>query len=844
MAITAGTAILAGSALGALSGLFADKNKKTSTQVEFPKEFQGVAEQTGNITENVQQRPGQFWTGQRSAGPSAMRLASFGKAADIGTGSDSGRMGALMDIAGQQGNINTAMSGLSADEVEGRMNPYSEGWIAQTLAAGDRGNEQRRSRRAAMRSGMPGSRGLLAEGQADASYGRERDLNLATMNKGAYERSEDVLERERQRLGSFDIQNRQLSGTLANYASNQESQAQSRDLQRMAALRNAGAEQEGFQQNQINDNMDLFDEVRGYPESRAAFGAGVLSGVPTGQSTTAPTGRNIGSSVLGGALTVAGLGLPGGGTVGGAAIKGLGFEGASGGRIRRQHGGIGEPNPEMVMRLIETFQQEGRPIPPELQEAAASMMQGPPPMPLPMTRPAGVVPPMPAPTTVAARPTVGALGASMGDPRTQAAAPGPGALTAAALPAVSPAVPQPATYPGTVMGALGKYLEGRSDPNDPNSQTNMMKIGLHLLQRGGGSPDGVDRGIGAHIGEAMTGIEGQRAASVKSKKAYDLSREDLGTKRGIARAQLRAKELQAEIARTDKLAAQAAKEENWEEQNRLRQESIKSIAGERERRAEDREAQKISFTPDKILTLEGLPDINLRSLANMSPADQAVRREKNITGIEAATEKLQTALESSRISTKAAEKYIELLDSKGYVPSWADRQIASWGVAGLFGDDDLRLLESISATLTPAMRQGMPGAASDRDVAMFRAATIGANNTVGNNRAIAKAMIETRKLREAKLDFMASVAGSYTGGTSAREAERAWNNYLNSGYADVIDHARSTRDNIVASDNRIGWRDYFNKVRDGTLPATAAADTTAKPPTAAVGKKTGATLER
>ena len=851
--------------MGILDSLFGSDKTTVKNEVSWPPHFEPLARDVAGLTQNLFERPQQVWTGQRSAGPSAMRLASFGKAAEIGGGQGLGmgdRMGALMDVAGNQGNINTAMSGLTPEEIEKRMNPYTQGWIQKTLDSSDRGNDRARARRAARRAGTPGSRGMLAETFADTEYGRNRDLLTAGMQKGAYERSEDVLERERERLGRFDIQNRSLAGTLSTTASRLENEELERNMRQMGALRAAGAEQEAFQNQQIQDNMDLFREVRDYPENRLSLGTSVLSGVPTGSTQTKDTGRNIFSQILGAGATVAGLGLPGGGTIGGSVFKSLGFR--RGGRIGLQGGG-GVPSPEMVMSLVEEFQSSGQPLPPELMMAAQEMGVLPP-MPLPQGGNPPQAPSVPLPRPRAVAP--GALAQAATDidamPPTTSGVPGRqmdqgmgrGALAMAApVAAPTPSAPQ---QDQSVMGALGKYF-GEVNPSTGRSQ--LFEIGTRLMAAGAPNAQGIDRGLFGNMGLALRGAEDSREKAIKARQASRLASRKLAGEFGIERMKLRAAEMKNEVARIDRLAAQAAKEENWDRQAALREESTKlnaelrgltaqmanagqqSLIDERERRAQDREAKRIVFTPDEILRSEGLPDINMRSLEGLSPEEQARRRERNISGIESKTDALQEALEQSTLANTAAQKYLDYLDSKGYEPGWSDRLISHAGLVGIFGDEDLRLLESITNTLAPAMRQGLPGAASDRDVAMFKSATIGVNNTLGNNRAIARAMLETRKLREAKLDFMAAVSGSFTGSTTAREAERAWNEYLNSGYADVIDHSKSTPDNIVANENRLGWREYFNGTRDGSLPKKAPGAGTGEPK-AAVGKKSGARVGR
>jgi hypothetical protein len=72
-------------------------------------------------------------------------------------------------------------------------------------------------------------------------------------------------------------------------------------------------------------------------------------------------------------------------------------------------------------------------------------------------------------------------------------------------------------------------------------------------------------------------------------------------------------------------------------------------------------------------------------------------------------------------------------------------------------DPEIASMQAISDEITPLMRQGMPGAASDRDVAMFRGATVSVDKLPEVNRNIIRA-----KKAQLKRD------GEYT------RAKRAW----------------------------------------------------------------------
>jgi len=95
--------------------------------------------------------------------------------------------------------------------------------------------------------------------------------------------------------------------------------------------------------------------------------------------------------------------------------------------------------------------------------------------------------------------------------------------------------------------------------------------------------------------------------------------------------------------------------------------------------------------------------------------------------------------------------------------------VASWF------DPELQEMKSIQDKLTPQMRQGLPGAASERDVALFASGTVGIGKDPVTNENIANARIAAAENAEAYVDFLERYR--YEKG-HVNGARIAWKEYL------------------------------------------------------------------
>ena len=112
-------------------------------------------------------------------------------------------------------------------------------------------------------------------------------------------------------------------------------------------------------------------------------------------------------------------------------------------------------------------------------------------------------------------------------------------------------------------------------------------------------------------------------------------------------------------------------------------------------------------------------------------------------------------------------------------------------------------MQKISYLLTPAMRQGMPGAASDRDVAMFRGATVGIENYRDvNNNVIKAAMIGIQNKRD-RYKFMLAYRNR---NNTLQGAEFKWQEYLE---ANPIFDTDAEEGSYTLNENRRTMEEYF-----------------------------------
>jgi hypothetical protein len=150
-------------------------------------------------------------------------------------------------------------------------------------------------------------------------------------------------------------------------------------------------------------------------------------------------------------------------------------------------------------------------------------------------------------------------------------------------------------------------------------------------------------------------------------------------------------------------------------------------------------------------------------------------------------------------------------------------------------DPKVAEMKAITDKLTPAMRQGLPGAASDRDIAMFQSATVGLGKPGPANQSVAVAMRAATKRQQdyvAYLEDYARKNGSLLGAQEEWDAYAAANPMFNDQGSGVLKLNKTTP-----------WREYFgsaNPAASGQAPAITGAQAKALRAEASAAIKAGA----
>lgn len=116
-------------------------------------------------------------------------------------------------------------------------------------------------------------------------------------------------------------------------------------------------------------------------------------------------------------------------------------------------------------------------------------------------------------------------------------------------------------------------------------------------------------------------------------------------------------------------------------------------------------------------------------------------------------------------------------------------------------DKDFGRMTSIQDNVTPGMRQGLPGAASDRDVAMFRSAAVNVGRPYEANLMTYEAFQAKAKREAEYVEFKEAYALK---NNTLLGAQELWNDYANSNSILADD---ATAENMKLNPNAKGWRE-------------------------------------
>jgi len=120
---------------------------------------------------------------------------------------------------------------------------------------------------------------------------------------------------------------------------------------------------------------------------------------------------------------------------------------------------------------------------------------------------------------------------------------------------------------------------------------------------------------------------------------------------------------------------------------------------------------------------------------------------------------------------------------------------------------DIANMQSIIDRMTPLMRQGMPGSASNLDVAMFRGGTVGLERSPEANKNIALGLKIAHQNKIDKANFLSEYV---TERGYSRNSDVEWRNYLNAN--PIFDHSAKAGSYALNQD-RMGYREWVDAGR-------------------------------
>lgn len=215
------------------------------------------------------------------------------------------------------------------------------------------------------------------------------------------------------------------------------------------------------------------------------------------------------------------------------------------------------------------------------------------------------------------------------------------------------------------------------------------------------------------------------------------------------------------------------------------------------------EGQEIASIPKETAPIqpETDPVAPWRNIADPGKRDEAKIRfgakaesrieklEKDAAGLSAMNNDLDRFIHLNETNRTGSEYNIPLVGGAiGGVRSMADAEFQE--------------MRSISDKLTPRMRQGMPGAASDRDVAMFRGATVGIGKKFEANKNIALGL---KTANQNQIDRSQFYSNYLSERGHLRGAEKEWKEYLNAN--PIFDH-KAERGSYTLNENRKSYNEW------------------------------------
>jgi hypothetical protein len=259
------------------------------TQTSIPEYAKPYVEKMLGKAEAFTESPYQAYGGERTAGFTPMQEQAFQKAANLepsqqlGYGTQLAGFGGLGAMNAGQNYQNMATNPYAA---QAYMSPYVQNALAPQMQEAMRQSQiqgQQNQAQAVQQGAFGGSRSAIVEAERQRNLNNQLSNIYGTGMQNAFQNAQQA-----QQFGSTlglqgnqaAIQAAQTLGQLG-----QTQFGQQKDI--INAQANAGAQQQGLQQQVLQQRYQDFLGQRAYPQQQLAFMSDILRGVPLGQSTTA-----------------------------------------------------------------------------------------------------------------------------------------------------------------------------------------------------------------------------------------------------------------------------------------------------------------------------------------------------------------------------------------------------------------------------------------------------------------------------------------------------------------------------------------------------------------------------
>jgi hypothetical protein len=185
-----------------------------------------------------------------------------------------------------------------------------------------------------------------------------------------------------------------------------------------------------------------------------------------------------------------------------------------------------------------------------------------------------------------------------------------------------------------------------------------------------------------------------------------------------------------------------------------------------------------------------------------SKADASKMRMADITAASKSLEEDQKAKKMLAVEIQDIDRFRYLNKQSETGPMTGAGPIGA--ARRLLGDKELQEMQSITDKLTPGMRQGLPGSASENDTRMFASATVGTGKDAEVNESVGTGL---KTSRQNAIDFTDFKQEYFDKNQTLRGAEVKWNEYLE---ANPIFDPNAPSGSYELNPNRQGYKDHFS----------------------------------